>query len=111
MKSSIFNRNIKIWQSLIPLIAIAILGYHNAAYAQNPPLTGRALFEKKCATCHGNDGTRGRWGAKNLQISKLSNDELLYTISNGRGIMPNWGKRLTIIQISSVIEYIKTLRK
>jgi len=110
MKSSIFNNN-KIRQWLIPLITIAILGYHHTVYAQNPPLTGRALFEKKCATCHGNDGTRGRWGAKNLQISKLDNDELLSTISNGRGIMPNWGKKLSAGQISSVIEYIKTLRK
>ncbi|WP_419698303.1 c-type cytochrome [Mucilaginibacter sp. NFX135] len=110
MTSSIFN-NSKIRRWLIPLITIAILVYHYAAYAQNPPLTGKALFEKKCATCHGNDGTRGRWGAKNLQISKLDNNELFNTINNGRGIMPNWGKKLSISQISSVIEYIKTLRK
>lgn len=111
MKSSIFNSNIKTRQWLIPFIAIALLGYHYTAYAQNPPLTGRFLFEKKCATCHGNDGTRGRWGAANLKISKLRNDELLYTISNGRSIMPNWGKKLSAVQITSVIEYIKTLRK
>jgi mono/diheme cytochrome c family protein len=111
MESSFFNSNIKTGQWLILFIVIALLDYHHTAYAQNPPLTGRTLFEKKCATCHGNDGTRGRWGAKNLQISKLDNDELLNTISNGRGIMPNWGKRLSVTQISSVIEYIKTLRK
>jgi len=111
MKSLIFKKGIKRLQWLTPFMIIVALGYHTPTYAQNPPLTGRALFEKKCATCHGNDGTRGRWGAANLQISKLGNDELLYTISNGRGIMPNWGKRLSTIQISSVIEYIKTLRK
>jgi len=111
MKSSIFKKGIKRLQRLTPLIIVVGLGYHTPANAQNPALTGRALFEKKCATCHGTDGTKGRWGAANLQISKLGNDELLYTISNGRGIMPNWGKRLSAIQISSVIEYIKTLRK
>ena len=111
MKSSTFNNNSKIKQWLIPFTIIAALGYHTAASAQNPPLTGRALFEKKCATCHGNDGTRGRWGAANLRLSKLDNNELLYTISNGRGFMPNWKKKLTAGQISSVIEYIKTLRK
>ncbi|SDP92897.1 Cytochrome C oxidase, cbb3-type, subunit III [Mucilaginibacter sp. OK268] len=111
MKSSIFKNNNKVRQLLTPFITIALLGWYHATYAQNPPLTGRALFEKKCATCHGNDGTRGRWGAKNLQISKLDNNELLNTISKGRGIMPNWGKKLSAIQISSVIEYIKTLRK
>ena len=111
MKSSIFNNNSKIKQWFIPFIAIMFLGYHYNAYAQNAPLTGKVLFEKKCATCHGNDGTRGRWGAANLQLSKLDNNELLYTISNGRGFMPNWGKKLSSVQISSVIEYIKTLRK
>ena len=111
MKSSIFKNNNKVRQWLTSLITIALLGWYHTTYAQNPPLTGRALFEKKCATCHGNDGTRGRWGAKNLQISKLGNDELLYIISKGRGIMPNWGKRLSATQINSVIEYIKTLRK
>jgi cytochrome c6 len=111
MKSSIFKKGIKRLQWLASFVIIVAFGYHIPVQAQNPPLTGRALFEKKCATCHGNDGTRGRWGAKNLQISKLDNDELLNTISNGRGIMPNWGKKLSASQISSIIEYIKTLRK
>lgn len=81
------------------------------AKAQDEPLTSKALFEKKCATCHGNDGTKGRWGAKNLQISKLNDDELFTMVSTGKGIMPKWGKKLTQAQILSVIEYIKTLRK
>ncbi|MGN8069921.1 cytochrome c [Mucilaginibacter sp. SG564] len=111
MKSSTFNNNSKIKQWFTTLIIIALLCWNQIAYAQNSPLTGKPLFEKKCATCHGNDGTRGRWGAANLRLSKLDNNELLYTISNGRGFMPNWGKKLTAGQISSVIEYIKTLRK
>lgn len=79
--------------------------------AQTIPLTGKSLFEKKCATCHGNDGTKGRWGAKNLHISKLNDDELFVTISTGKGFMPKWGKKLTQAQILAVIEYIKILRK
>ncbi|WPU91159.1 cytochrome c [Mucilaginibacter sabulilitoris] len=74
-----------------------------------PP--GKALFENKCAKCHGNDGTKGRWGAKNLHISKLNDDELFRTISTGKGFMPKWSKKLTQAQILIVIEYIKTLRK
>jgi len=87
------------------------LCYVTIAKAQDEPLTGKALFEKKCATCHGNDGTRGRFGAKNLQISTLNNDELITMVSTGKGIMPKWGKKLTQEQILSVVEYIKTLRK
>jgi mono/diheme cytochrome c family protein len=97
---------------LINLIVFLIaLCCTTAARAQNDPLISKALFEKKCATCHGNDGTKGRFGAKNLQISKLNDDELFTTINTGKGIMPKWGKKLTQTQILSVIEYVKTLRK
>ncbi|MDN5289561.1 MAG: hypothetical protein JWR38_5835 [Mucilaginibacter sp.] len=81
------------------------------ARAQSEPLISKALFKKKCATCHGNNGTKGRWGAKNLQISKLNDNELFTMINTGKGIMPKWGKKLTQTQILSVIEYVKTLRK
>jgi cytochrome c6 len=90
---------------------LIMLCYATTAKAQNEPLTSKALFEKKCASCHGNDGTKGRWGAKNLQISKLNDEELFTMVSTGKGIMPKWSKKLTQPQILSVIEYIKTLRK
>ena len=111
MKSLIFKKHSKN-RSIFKLVAFLItLGCLTMAKAQNIPLTGKALFENKCAKCHGTDGAKGRWGAKNLQISQLNNDELFKTISTGRGIMPNWGKKLSALQIRSVIEYIKTLRK
>ena len=73
--------------------------------------TGKELFESKCTLCHGKDGTRGVFGAKNLQISRLNDTALVETISKGRNIMPSWERKLTTDQIKLVIEYIKTLRK
>ncbi|PYF75873.1 c-type cytochrome [Pedobacter nutrimenti] len=74
-------------------------------------LSGKALFENKCIRCHGKDGTKGMFGAKNLQESRLANDILLRIISDGKGIMPSWKKKLSAEQLLLLIDYIKTLRK
>jgi mono/diheme cytochrome c family protein len=81
------------------------------AQKQPPILSGRQLFEKKCAKCHGKDGTKGLFGAKNLPASKLTDSELFNIIGNGKKIMPSWQKKLSMDEIGAVIEYIKTMRK
>jgi cytochrome c6 len=93
---------------------IAIIGLFSINnYSQNvlPIKLGKELFENKCAKCHGRDGTKGSWGAINLQYSYISDIELFNTISNGRRIMPSWKKKLTSEEIKNVISYIKILRK
>jgi cytochrome c6 len=72
---------------------------------------GKEIFESKCAKCHGADGTKGKWGAKNLMVSKLSDSDMKAIIISGKRIMPAWGKRLTEDEMLSVIDYVKTLRK
>jgi cytochrome c6 len=71
---------------------------------------GKAIFEDKCASCHGHDGTKGLLGAKNLQISQLPDAELLRVVTNGRKIMPAWGKRLSGQELQLVVNYVKQLR-
>lgn len=73
--------------------------------------TGQQIFEKNCRQCHGKDGTKGLWGAKNLQTSRLAEVELLKTISKGRNQMPAWGKVLDAEQLMLVSEYVISLRK
>lgn len=75
------------------------------------PGDGKIIFENECAKCHGLDGTKGRFGAKNLQKSKLTDAEYLKIVSNGKFIMPAWKKRLSGEQINQVINYIKELKK
>ncbi|HEY9048889.1 MAG TPA: cytochrome c, partial [Ohtaekwangia sp.] len=71
---------------------------------------GRKVYEQHCVRCHGKDGTRGQFGAKNLQISILSDVELQTIIRNGKRIMPSWKKKLSAEQITLVTDYIKSLR-
>lgn len=79
---------------------------------RQPPaeLNGKVLFETKCAKCHGADGTKGQYGAKNLRKSRLNDDDLFSAIANGSWIMPKWKKKLSREQLLSVAAYVKTLR-
>lgn len=72
---------------------------------------GRAVFEDKCARCHGKDGTKGLLGARNLQISTLPDAELLQVVTKGRRIMPAWGNKLSVQELQLVLNYVKQLRR
>jgi cytochrome c6 len=95
---------------LLPLI-ISFFSFATFHQQGKTKTTGKELFEGNCAKCHGADGTRGKWGAKNLQLSTLSDDELFTIVSTGKRMMPAWNQRLTKVEIERVIDYIKTLRK
>lgn len=95
--------------SVILLLALAVV---SSTIAQVPDsLSGKTLFENKCARCHGADGTRGIFGAKDLRASRITDEEMISIITNGKRIMPSWKKRLTPEQIRTVAGYVKTLRK
>ena len=71
--------------------------------------SGKKIFETNCVRCHGNDGTKGKFGAKNLQKTNLPDSELQRIISNGKRVMPAWKNELSDKEIESVKEYIKIL--
>ncbi|MFN8578965.1 MAG: c-type cytochrome [Candidatus Sericytochromatia bacterium] len=82
---------------------------------------GKKIYEQNCASCHGikgkGDGTVGAAlnpKPRNFVEAKFkygSDDKSLYkTISNGKGIMPQWKGILSDKQINNVISYIKTFK-
>jgi cytochrome c6 len=95
-------------KTLLLLMLWAFAGSY-ANYGKGPG-DGKTLFESKCVKCHGNDGTRGLFGAKNLKKSRLTDAEYLKIISDGRYAMPAWKKRLSVEQINLVIYYIKEFK-
>lgn len=78
---------------------------------KNQEFTGKEIFEKNCAKCHGKDGTKRLLGAKNLQKSVLTATENYETIANGKGKMPSWKEKLSTEQINQVIEYLDILKQ
>ena len=86
---------------------------------------GRAIFLGRCALCHGKEGKGDGKMARiikepppfNLTLSRVDGQYLRDIISKGGEAMgrspkmPPWGKDLNKQEITSVIMYIKTLRK
>jgi cytochrome c6 len=94
------------------IIAAFSLFFINMRFTQSNQLdTGREVYEKNCAKCHGKDGSKKSFGVKSLQKSQLSSTETLEIITNGNGKMPNWKEKLSIQEIEQVSEYIDTFRK
>lgn len=71
---------------------------------------GQSLFQTRCASCHGADGTAGIANAANLQTSTLNQGALLQTIANGRNAMPAFKGQLSEAELNSVADYVLRLR-
>ncbi|HEV7858953.1 MAG TPA: cytochrome c [Pyrinomonadaceae bacterium] len=87
----------------------------------SPASSTKELFASKCARCHGNDGrgettigrivnapdlTDAEWWAK-----RTNNRSLVSSVTNGRGGMPAFGKKLTQKEIASLVAYARTFKK
>ena len=81
---------------------------------------GKAVYKKKCQTCHGADGAGNAKLAKMLkvefkhlgspEVQKLSDAEMAKIIKEGIGKMKPV-KGLTDQQIQDVIAFVRTLKK
>ncbi len=72
---------------------------------------GQELYLQYCKNCHGEDGAAQRSGAKNLQTSTLSDEEIKSQIQNGKGLMPAYKKVLNEKEIEAVFTHVKSLKK
>jgi len=80
---------------------------------------GADLFKAKCAACHGADGAgKTPMGQKfNLRdlgspdVQKQSDADLNGIITNGKDKMPKYDGKLSADEISSVVKFIRTLKK
>lgn len=74
-------------------------------------VSGKELYMHNCATCHGETGDRGRFGAKDLTKSMLPDSAIILQMQNGRKIMPSFRKRLSIDEMQQIMQFVKTLRQ
>ena len=73
---------------------------------------------KKCAGCHGADGTGSAMGKKlgahdftGAEVQKMSDAELTDVITKGKNKMPAYGEKLKPEDIKGLVAYIRTLKK
>ena|SRR5207253_2060800 len=77
-------------------------------------------FNGKCASCHGRDGrgktVKGKLShARNLTDAswqnEVSDERLFNSISNGKGKMPAFKKKLSDNQIDALGQYVRRLKR
>lgn len=79
---------------------------------ETPEEKGASLFIMHCASCHGEDGKLGASGAKDLTMSKLSDQEIEKILVNGKNAMPPMKVILENKEnLNLVINHVKSLRK
>ena len=115
------------WEGvLVPLtsVAAAASGVSTAAAPQKGRVAqierGRAVYSDRCVRCHGSDGQgRTRLG-ETVEPPDLSdpafhrgrsNARMVTSVSNGRGQMPAFKKKLSRQDIAASVAYVRTLRR
>jgi len=72
---------------------------------------GKKVYKTYCVTCHGLYGDMGASGAHDLTKSKLSLEERVEVITNGRKTMTPFKDLLNEEKIKAVAEYTMELAK
>jgi len=72
--------------------------------------TGKAIFQTRCAACHGADGGGGfgpalRGGVVVSDFPNVADQEAV--VARGRGSMPAFADSLTPQQIAAVVDYTR----
>jgi len=82
--------------------------------------TAAAIYVRRCASCHGKDGTANTFkgklrSARNLTDPRwqadVSDERISNSLMNGRGKMPSFGKKLSEAEINSLVPYVRGLKK
>ena len=108
----------KLKLAIIPGFAVigigALIHTTPAAIASSEAASPRTLYIQNCARCHGTDGkaqtTLGKkLEADDLTASTASTAKIIRTVTNGRGDMPSFKKKLSAAQIASIAGYVRSL--
>lgn len=87
-----------------PLIVLAVLtAIPRIGHCEGNNISGAKVFSKNCAVCHGPTG-RGVIGPS-LKLDK-SASVVKIIVEHGKGVMPNFSKRLSSQQIQAVAHYV-----
>lgn len=71
---------------------------------------GQRIFNMQCALCHGRKGDQDLSGAKLLNKSILTKEQMNAIVTYGKGGMMAYKDRLTAAEIQAVVDHAYTLR-
>lgn len=70
--------------------------------------SGESIYRTNCATCHGTDGGGGLGPELRGIADRLTREEHLEIVREGKGQMPAWKDNLSDDEIDAVVEYERT---
>jgi cytochrome c6 len=74
--------------------------------------SGKLIYTKHCASCHGQDGKLGVGGAKDLTHSTMDSTGMVTILKNGKNGMPRQIQYFkSDEEVVNVLDYIKSMRK
>jgi len=97
-------------------VVAVVVGLLGAAALAADAQDGKALFESKCAMCHGKDGVAKSMakGAANLNDPKFQEANtakaIEVVVADGKGKMKGLKDKLNPEQISAIAAHVKTLK-
>jgi len=105
---------ISLTQTILTFVLLSLGS--TAVWAQTD---AKALYQSKCAVCHGPDGAGQTAKGKKLKMkgvkqtaAKMSADDMAKIVDAGKGPdMDAFGKQLTKVQIKSLVDYYRGLAK
>ncbi len=108
----------RVGTTIVTLLAVAALAGIGTAKAADVE-AGKAIYAKKCANCHADDGKGNPKMAEKLKVeipdiskaSKKSDADVLKLLAEGKKPMPAFSKSLDQAAIDNVFAYAKTLVK
>lgn len=112
-----------VYLSIIFLTAIFIANVvvtARASLASSSAVDAKALFESKCAKCHGKDGRAKTFRGKLIHArdltgaewqNEVTDERIFNSISNGKSKMPSFKKDFAEDQIDALVAYVRRLKK
>lgn len=76
---------------------------------QDPAMRGFEIYDVYCTACHGPRGTLEFQGARNLQESTMTEEQVRQLLKNGKGVMPAFDD-LDAEDMELIFAYLKSLR-
>jgi polyvinyl alcohol dehydrogenase (cytochrome) len=70
---------------------------------------GRAVYEERCASCHGGNGEGASGPTLAGVADRLTVDDHVAVVRDGRGQMPGWDGRLSDEEIEAVVDYERSV--
>jgi mono/diheme cytochrome c family protein len=87
---------------------------HDTLVAEHGRERGEATYTMFCAGCHGLNGIAAYIGSPSFALGeRLQKPDatLLYSIYQGKGVMPSWGDKLSEDRLLDVLAFVRSLQR